>query len=191
MIEMPVVDPEHAHSTLWDSLPQLNTALDLAEAFFTHASWMYDPVPREQMEDLVITLYGDSDMHVLPPHLQRRQNARRGSLSSPTFILQESPVSITEQDSQDGGLGTHDFALFYIVLAIGALVSPSRSAFSPEADNYQKLARIGIVADGGVMDEVGLTGIQTLVHSTDDPPQTSRADICRSAALDVLLPPTQ
>ncbi|KAH7101016.1 fungal-specific transcription factor domain-containing protein [Auriculariales sp. MPI-PUGE-AT-0066] len=164
LIDLPQVDPEHAHTTLWDALPAMAVAMDLVDGFYLNAAWLYDPVPREQMYDILITMYGDSVEEPLPTYLQHRQHSRRASISSPTFLLQESPVSITEQEhAPNEGLGTHDFALFYTMLAISAFVSPSRTAFSPEAEEYQRLARIALAADGGVLDEIGLTGVQTLL----------------------------
>ncbi|EJD41354.1 hypothetical protein AURDEDRAFT_138647 [Auricularia subglabra TFB-10046 SS5] len=163
-ITLPIADPESARSDLHAALPDVPTAWNLVEAYFLHAAWMYDPVPRQQVEDVFISLYGDQATHQLPPQLQQRQYQRRLSGGAPPMWIQESPVSITGPDTfVEEALGTHDLAMFFIVLAIGAFVSPHTQPYAPDAERYHSCARAALALDGGVIDEIGLTGIQTLV----------------------------
>ncbi|KZV82711.1 hypothetical protein EXIGLDRAFT_843477 [Exidia glandulosa HHB12029] len=160
---LPIADPEQARTNLIDSLPDVQTAWSLVEAFFAHAAWMHDAVPRQQIDDIFLTLYED-DPQGIPMQLQQRRHQRRLSSNSATY--HQSPTSINQQFGDvftDEATGTHDIALFYVVLAVGVLVSPAHRPFAPEAERYHSLSRAALALEGGVMDEIGLTGIQTLV----------------------------
>jgi len=139
-------------------------------------------------------LHGHSAMHVLPQHLQDPKYIWRGSPSLSEPNLQELDHHWSSLPSKTLKTVVSACKTLYCSTSCSQSARSSLSLYIgalAEVDIYHNLARIGIVPDGGALEEVELTSIHILVRSMDDPSRASQAEICRPTNLFVLSPPTR
>jgi hypothetical protein len=139
-------------------LPPYEQAKELVEAYFEHAGWFYSPICKEEFwEEVMAAFY---------------PNATGGSVSSNGNAVWEadSPSSNSNSNSTSDDSNPnpnkasqtpHTLSLLLLLLCLGLLVSPTHTAFDPNASLYFALAKAALQLDS-VHDGTDIKLVQAL-----------------------------
>ncbi len=112
-------------------LPTWERACHLAEAYIEHAAWLFRGVTKQQLQ-----------LEMLP-------------------IMYKRPRPDDTSLPQEDYSSPHDFALLYLIFAVGALVDLKQEAYNSEGEHYHQIARAALVLQP-VLEKPSLVTIQAL-----------------------------
>ncbi|KAI0065622.1 hypothetical protein BV25DRAFT_1906166 [Artomyces pyxidatus] len=117
-------------------LPSADKAAGLRDTYYTHAAWMYDPIPVSEFNATVHSFLYRSPGAVPPPDVEE------------SVVVHSSRLS-----------------LMFMVLAIGSLMDSRLPAYSADAEKYYQLARAALFQTS-IFDEPTLGAVQALFLMT-------------------------